>query len=303
MDVTATPLKVWIQAARLRTLPLAFSSIITGSLLAAADGHFSWVILILALVTTLLYQVLSNYANDYGDGIRGTDKHKLGEQRAVASGTISSRAMRSAVIVLALLAFWSGSLLSVLALQPISWTLALIFVGLGALAVLAAISYTMGKGAYAYLGLGDPFVFLFFGLLGVCGSYFIQAKTLNPDVWYPAAAIGLLSAGVLNLNNMRDIPSDGPAGKKTLALRMGLPLAKFYHAFLLISAMILLLVYYLRTFTDIGQWATASALILIAINLARALKVSSHEAFDPLLKPLAISTLFIALLTGLGANL
>jgi 1,4-dihydroxy-2-naphthoate octaprenyltransferase len=303
MDVKKPSLKIWIQAARLRTLPLAFSSIITGSLLARADGHFSWVILVLALLTTLLYQVLSNYANDYGDGIRGTDHQKVGEQRAVASGQISPHAMKKAVLTLSILAFWSGTLLSVLALQPISWTLALIFVGLGLLAVLAAISYTIGKQAYAYLGLGDPFVFLFFGLLGVCGSYFIQAKTLDALIWLPAAAIGMLSAGVLNLNNMRDIPGDTQAGKQTIALRLGLKGARIYHSFLLLGSFILLLTFFVLRFEHPGQWVTASGLILIIINWIKALKVKTHKGYDPLLKPLAISTLLIALLIGLGVNL
>jgi 1,4-dihydroxy-2-naphthoate polyprenyltransferase len=304
MDVTPHPtLKDWIQAARLRTLPLAFSSIIAGSLLAAGHQNLNVPILILALLTTLLYQVLSNYANDYGDGIRGTDNQKLGEQRAVASGKISAAQMRKAVIILAICAFWSGTLLSILALQKISWTLALTFVGLGLLAVIAAISYTVGAKAYAYMGLGDIFVFLFFGCLGVCGSYFIQATQLPANVWLPAGAIGFLSTGVLNLNNMRDLKSDAAAGKRTLALRLGLKNAQVYHASLLLAAIGLAIAYAILEGWHMQQYLFLIAAPLVLINLRKAVVAKTHQEFDPLLKPLAITTLAFALLLGLGAVL
>jgi 1,4-dihydroxy-2-naphthoate octaprenyltransferase len=305
MDVTQTQspkptFKDWLQAARLRTLPLAFSSIITGSLLAASAGPFRWSILVLALLTTLLYQVLSNYANDYGDGIRGTDANKVGEQRAIAAGKISVTQMRKAILALAIAAFWSGTLLSILALQPISWALALLFVGLGLLAVLAAITYTVGAKAYAYIGLGDLFVLLFFGWLGVCGSYFIQAGTLPAAIWLPATAIGLLSAGVLNLNNMRDMETDTAAGKKTLALRLGLPKAKVYHLVLLLGALVLPLIYVAQL---PGSWPKYLFLFTAPLIIRNGLKMwqaKNREALDQLLKPLAITTLLFSLLLGLG---
>lgn len=304
MDVTPNPtLKDWVQAARLRTLPLAFSSIIAGSLLAAGHQRLNVPLLLLTLLTTLLYQVLSNYANDYGDGIRGTDNQKVGEQRAVASGKITATQMRKAIIFLAIAAFWSGTLLSILALQKISWTIALVFVGLGLLAVIAAITYTVGAKAYAYMGLGDVFVFLFFGCLGVCGSYFIQATELPHTVWLPAAAIGLLSTGVLNLNNMRDLQTDAAAGKRTLALRLGLQGAKIYHGLLLNSALALAVVYALLEKWEFHQFLFVLVVPLVQINLRKAITAKTHHHFDPLLKPLALTTLVFALLLGLGAVL
>ncbi len=304
MDVNPKPtLKDWVQAARLRTLPLAFSSIIAGTLLAGAHQKINIPVLILALLTTLLYQVLSNYANDYGDGVRGTDAHKVGEKRAVASGKISVSQMRKAIIFLAIAAFWSGTLLSILALQKISWTLALVFVGLGLMAVVAAITYTIGAKAYAYLGLGDAFVFLFFGCLGVCGSYFIQAATLPNEIWLPAAAIGLLSTGVLNLNNMRDIETDLAAGKRTLALRLGLSWAKVYHGVLLQGALIAAVVFAVMAQWDFHQYLFLLVVPLIQNHLFKALRAQCSAAFDPLLKPLAITTLIFALLLGWGAIL
>lgn len=292
-------LKSWIYAARLRTLPLAFASIFMGTALAAGDGSFDGVVFALALLTTLFYQVLSNYANDYGDGLRGTDDNRVGEQRAVASGAISSQQMQRAVWLFALLSIASGTTLSFLAAQG-NTTVAYWFTGLGLLAVLAAIGYTMGKVSYGYRGLGDLAVLIFFGGVGVGGSYFLQTLVWDPLVLLPAASLGLLANAVLNLNNMRDLENDRLHGKHTLALRFGLKGAKVYHALLLLLAFDAAFLYNRLHPASVWQNLYFLALPLLVINLRKVLKAQQPKNFEPLLKQMALSTLFFALCFGLG---
>lgn len=293
-------LKHWIAAARLRTLPLAFSSIILGTCLAASDGHYNVGIFVLCLLTTLCYQVLSNYANDYGDGMKGTDDNRIGEQRAVASGTISSSQMKRAVVIFAFLSFVFGTWLSIMATRNLPIIVTLGFIVLGALAILAAITYTVGRRAYGYHGLGDISVLLFFGFVGVVGSYFLQTNILNGLVFLPAASIGLLAMGVLNLNNMRDIKSDAQNNKRTLAVIMGLRGAKIYQMILIVLAFDLAFLY--NKLTEGSMWRNLYflSLPLLFISLLRALKAQEPKDFDPLLKILAISTLIFALTFGIG---
>ncbi|HBF18815.1 MAG: 1,4-dihydroxy-2-naphthoate octaprenyltransferase [Owenweeksia sp.] len=293
-------LKPWIAAARLRTLPLAFSSIILGTCLAASNGHYNTLIFVLSLITTLCYQVLSNYANDYGDGVKGSDANRTGEQRAVASGWITSGQMRNAVIVFAVLSFLFGTWLSIIATHNLPLMVTLTFVGLGILAIVAAITYTMGRRAYGYKGLGDISVLIFFGYVGVVGSYFLQTNFLNWEVFLPATAVGFLAMGVLNLNNMRDIEEDRKNGKRTLAVMMGLQGAKYYHGALLILAMDLAFIY--NAITPGGFWRNLYFLCipLILLNLYRAVKANDPKDFEPLLKMLALTTLLFTLLFGVG---
>src|SRR5690606_2797420 len=176
-------LKPWIAAARLRTLPLAFSSIILGTCLAASMGSYSITVFVLCLLTTLCYQVLSNYANDYGDGVKGTDADRVGEKRAVASGEISAASMKKAVWIFAVLSFIFGTWLSILATQGLPMIVTIGFVALGLLAIVAAITYTVGRRAYGYSGFGDISVLIFFGIVGVVGSYFLQTNMLNWEVF------------------------------------------------------------------------------------------------------------------------
>ena len=244
----------WIKAARLRTLPLSMSGIILGSFIAKwrineQGGTWDWKIFALAILVTLLYQILSNFANDYGDGIKGTDelRHDVAEQRAVASGKITPLQMRNAVIILSVLSLIAT--ISLLYLAFFKQNLIkefYIFVGLGIACILAAISYTIGKKPYGYMGLGDIFVFIFFGLVSVCGSYFLFTKTFEWDMLLPATAVGMLSAAVLNLNNMRDIVSDELSGKKTLALRLGFKKAMVYEIILLQLPLIIMLVFLMK---------------------------------------------------------
>jgi 1,4-dihydroxy-2-naphthoate octaprenyltransferase len=293
-------LKPWIAAARLRTLPLAFSSIILGTCLAAADGRYSLSVFILSLLTTLFYQVLSNYANDYGDGVKGTDAHKVGEQRAVASGSISSAQMKSAVWFFAILSLISGTALSIIATRDLSIWVTATFCILGLLAVLAAIGYTVGNRAYGYKGLGDISVLAFFGYVGVVGAYFLQSNLWNWTVFMPATSVGLLAVGVLNLNNMRDLQTDKLAGKRTIPVMIGLPNAKIYQAALIIIAFDLAFVY--NMLQEGSSWRNLYfiTLPLLLISMVRSMRAQQAVEFDPMLKFLAITTLLFALLFGLG---
>jgi len=293
-------LNAWIEAFRLRTLPLAFACILLGNLLAASHGYFDVGILILCLITTLFIQILSNLANDYGDGVKGTDDKRIGPRRLVQSGLINQKEMKVGIIVFTVLTFISGLGLTWLALHDIGWNYVSLFVIIGIIAIAAAIKYTVGKGAYGYHGMGDLFVFIFFGLVGVGGSYFLQTQNWEFAILLPAASVGLLSVGVLNLNNMRDIQSDVAAGKHTLAVRLGLRRAKLYHSFLLTSAIALAFIYVQYQPGSSWQWLFVVSLFPILLNLYKVRHIRDPRAFDPLLKQLAIGTLLFAITFGVG---
>ena len=216
-------MSVWISAMRLRTLPLSISGIILASCLAANKGYFDWWIGVLAVLTTLSLQILSNLANDYGDGIKGTDNNeRLGPARAIQTGAISARNMLNAIKINVLISIILACVLIFTAFGIKHIALTLIFLILGVASVIAAIRYTVGSNAYGYRGLGDFFVFVFFGLVSVIGCYVLYAKTIDYVVFMPAFAIGLLSMAVLNLNNMRDIVSDEKSNKNTLVVQLGI---------------------------------------------------------------------------------
>ena len=222
-------IKTLISAARLRTLPLSVAGIITGSAIARREDveGFRNDIFVLALLTTILFQILSNFANDYGDGVKGTDNdQRLGPKRALQSGAITRSELKRVVIITAALSFLSAIALIYAAFGLENLGYVLFFLILGALCIVAAIKYTVGKSAYGYRGLGDVFVFVFFGLVSVVGSYFLYRQALPAYIFLPATAIGLLSVAVLNLNNMRDYENDKQSGKHTLVVKMGIELAK-----------------------------------------------------------------------------
>lgn len=303
----------WIKAARLRTLPLSISGIITGSFLAKwrmdERGDFwNWQIFALALFVTLLYQVLSNYANDYGDGVKGTDEFRdaQAEKRAVASGHITVNNMKSAVYILSFISFLATLALLYLSFFPDYMKQFYLFIGLGIASILAAIGYTIGKKPYGYLGLGDVMVFLFFGIVSVCGSYFLFTKTWSWDVLLPATAIGMMSMAVLNLNNMRDIISDEKSGKKTLALRLGFKGAMIYEIVLLQFPILLILVFLMvNGFQERGNYYAFIVMILLFPLLAvrrKIMAVKEPRELDPFLKQVGILTLVMAILFAFGLN-
>ncbi len=306
-------MKHWIQAARLRTLPLSMSGIIMGAFIAKwrlseNGGTWDWRIFALALLVTLLYQVLSNFANDYGDGVKGTDKNRIGEaeQRAVASGKITATQMRNAVVLLSILSLIATVALLYLSFYPANIREFWIFIGLGIACILAAIGYTVGKKPYGYMGLGDIFVFIFFGLVSVCGSYFLFTKSFSWDLLFPATAVGMLSMAVLNLNNMRDIVNDELAGKKTLALRLGFRNAMIYEIILLQLPILLMLAFLMYNgFQQKGIYYPFIVMILIFpfMKIRRSIMaVKEPKMLDPFLKQVGILTFLMAVLTAFGLN-
>ncbi|MCW3167384.1 1,4-dihydroxy-2-naphthoate octaprenyltransferase [Chryseobacterium sp. 09-1422] len=303
----------WIKAARLRTLPLSLSGIIMGSFIAkwrlwGEGGTWDWKIFVLALLVTLLYQVLSNYANDYGDGIKGTDAKRASEAeaRAVASGKITAKQMRNAVILFSVISLIATVALLYLAFIPDYITEFYIFIGLGVASILAAIGYTVGKKPYGYMGLGDLFVFVFFGLVSVCGSYFLFTKTFSWDMLLPGTAVGMMSMAVLNLNNMRDIESDRLSGKNSFALRIGFKNAMIYEMVLLQFPLILILIFLaLNGFLQSQNYYVFIVMILIipfAKLRRKIMEVKEPRQLDPFLKQVGILTFMMAVMTAFGLN-
>lgn len=306
-------MKDWIKAARLRTLPLSLSGIIMGAFIAkwrlyGEGGIWDWKIFALALVVTLLYQILSNYANDYGDGIKGTDAKRAteAEARAVASGKITAKQMRNAVILFSILSFVATVALLYVTFIPKYMNEFYIFIGLGVACILAAIGYTVGKKPYGYMGLGDLFVFVFFGLVSVCGSYFLFTKTFSWDMLLPGTAIGMMSMAVLNLNNMRDIESDRLSGKNSFALRIGFRNAMVYEMVLLQLPLILLLMFFgVNGFFQSQNYYVFIVMILlipIAKLRRKIMGVKEPKQLDPFLKQVGIITFVMAVLTAFGLN-
>jgi len=293
--------KAWIHAFRLRTLPLALSSIILGSLLAASHHSFNTRILILAVLTTLFLQILSNLANDLGDSISGADnENRVGPERAVQSGVISKSEMKRMLYLFVILSLISGSILIYDAAQLISLQQALIIFAIGILAILAAINYTVGKNPYGYMGFGDLFVFIFFGLVGVIGSYFLHTGSLMWDLLLPASSVGLLSAGVLNLNNMRDIENDAETGKRTLVVKIGSKAAKNYHLTILLLAMLFAVSYSIFNYSEAYQFIYLLSFPLILRNIYIVKLNQNPRDLDPELKKLALSCFFFSLTFGIG---
>jgi len=301
------PLHIWIQAARLRTLPLAFAVIALGTGLAfKINEYLHWGIFALAVFTAGAYQILSNYANDLGDGLRGTDDHRTGEKRAIASGLITADQMKRAVNLWTVLALFGGGGLSFLAFQE-RIPLLVLFSLLNVAAVLAAKSYTMGPKPYAYWGGGDFFVFLFFGLVGVLGSANLYG-TLHWSFLFPALVAGAYSAAVLTLNNLRDVETDAIAGKRTLVVRFGYKWGRGYFKALLIIGNVLSLLFALYwAVLDGNQYLLlfhiAFGVLLSRVVFIRFARARDSLALDALLKPMALMTLLYCIGTALSLNL
>ncbi|HBG88068.1 MAG TPA: 1,4-dihydroxy-2-naphthoate octaprenyltransferase [Marinilabiliaceae bacterium] len=293
-------IKAWVVSLRLRTLPLALSTILMGSIVAAWDGAFRAEVLLWAALTTLFLQILSNLANDYGDALSGADNEtRVGPQRMIQSGTISLGQMKKAIIILVALALISGLTLLAKAFDTQYWKLLAFFL-LGLAAIAAAIRYTAGKNPYGYRGLGDIYVFLFFGIVGVAGSYFLHTNTWQWEVLLPASSIGLFSTGVLNLNNIRDIESDRKSGKITMVVRMGRNKALWYHAALLADGWLLFLIYAILTSRTMLLWPSLLALPLFIRNIVRSFKTREPSKLDGELRNLSLSILLFVVLNALA---
>lgn len=302
-------MKHWIEAARLRTLPLSVSGIIVGSMYALANPTdneltptevFNWKIFAFALLTTLGLQILSNFANDYGDGVKGTDNEdRVGPKRAIQSGVITPNAMKKALVITSLLTLFSAICLIYLSFGQSNLVYSLFYLVLGIMAIISAIRYTVGKSAYGYRGYGDVFVFVFFGLVSTLGVNFLYSKQYDAVLILPAIAIGLLSVAVLNLNNMRDQLSDAKAGKNTLVVKIGAENAKKYHFLLIITAMISVVVFAILSSFRLDQYLFLLAYIPLTKHLITVSKNQDPKLLDPELKKVALSTFLLSVLLSI----
>ena len=284
-------LLVWVAAARLRTLPLSIAGIVLGNAVAINTTDFSWSIFVGTLLTAVAFQILSNFANDYGDGIKGTDNdNRIGPKRVLQQNLLTPKTLFQGIVVVGIL----GLLLAIttinFAFNGKELTSGLVFLGLALAAIVAAYKYTAGKGAYGYHALGDLFVFLFFGLLAVCGSYYLQTKQFDPTVWWFAVAIGTLSVGVLNLNNMRDIQNDTAMGKKTVAAALGLQGAKNYHTVLILVGIASMVFGLVPIANNMWDYTPLILIIPLLLQLISVRKTNHYNDFDKRLKPLALTT-------------
>ena len=291
----------WLNAARLRTLPLSISGIIVGSSIAAHAGYFDIAIFSLALGTTLGLQILSNFANDYGDGVKGTDNdERIGPARTIQSGLITQKEMLAAMVITAISTLFLAVLLIYASFGSEELLSSLFFFVLGIAAVIAAIKYTVGNSAYGYKGMGDLFVFIFFGLVAVYGSYYLYSHNHEIISLFPAVSIGFLSAAVLNLNNLRDRISDEKAGKFTLVVKLGEQKAKNYHYILILGALLFLLIFSVLTASELNDFIYIIAFIPLIFHLRRVVTNNDPRKLDPELKIVALSTFAVSLLFALG---
>lgn len=291
----------WIKAARLRTLPLALSSIILAGFLSANANKLNLVVIILAIITTIFLQILSNLANDFGDYKSGADnENRLGPKRGMQTGDISYRGMKNAIYILIITSFVSGSLLIYFGTLGLSTLNLLTFFGLGVAAIAAAVNYTMGKNPYGYKGYGDLFVLIFFGFVGVIGTYYLNTHIIKINLFWPSLSVGLLSMAMLNLNNMRDIQNDSQSGKNTLVVKMGYPNAKVYHILIVIIPFISALIFTYLQFDSYFQFIFLITLPLFLVDLVKIYRTSDCAKLDPFLKKQAINTLLFSLTFGLG---
>ena len=294
-------LKSWIKAARLRTLPLAMAGILTGAALAYFDGRLNPEVTVLAVVTALFIQIFSNFANDYGDSQKGTDnQYRVGPQRTVQSGEITPRQMRAGMVVLILLSLISGIWLITAGTKGLNLTVFFLFLAFGIVALIAAYRYTAGSNPYGYAGLGDVAVFLFFGILPVAGTYFLNSHQLSPEVLLPALSIGFFSTGVLNLNNMRDIENDRNSGKNTVIVRMGGAAGKRYHSLLIAGGMLASVIFMALNGKSVFHWLFLLAFPLFVRDLIQINRTAEPRNLDPFLKKLSLTTLFFTLLFWVG---
>lgn len=300
MHMTVSLTKAWIKAFRLRTLPLALACIALGSFLAAYDHQFKISVLLLSGLTTLFLQILSNLSNDYGDSVHGADNaDRSGPQRAVQSGMISAEEMKRAIFIFSLLSLISGLMLLIISFDKIG-TQFIVLLLLGFAAIWAAINYTAGKNPYGYAGLGDLFVIIFFGILGVLGTYYLHTGHLEASYFLPALSCGFLATAVLNINNIRDIESDKKAGKRSIPVRIGRKNAVIYHWFLLIVPVLLMAWFVIIHYKSPVQFLFLISLPLIIWNGIAVSKNTNASNIDPYLKQLAITTLVFILTFGLG---
>ncbi|MGB0850160.1 MAG: 1,4-dihydroxy-2-naphthoate octaprenyltransferase [Bacteroidia bacterium] len=282
-------MKHWLAAFRLKTLPLALGAIILGS--SIDSSSFDWSIFFFAALTAICLQVLSNLANDYGDFVKGTDKHRT--DRQLAGGTITPKAMKSAIVILTLGSFLSGLYLLFISFgDELKYWIG--FLGLGIASIIAAITYTVGKKAYGYNGLGDLFVFVFFGLVGVLGTSFLFDQSIHWINVLPAVAYGCLCMGVLNVNNIRDLNKDVLTNKITLAAKLGKSGAENYQKALMTVALLCFVGFHFLA----EKWSLAplGMVILGILHIQKLIRAENSSDYNAQLKLLSIGSLIISII-------
>ena len=272
---------VWVAAARLRTLPLSIAGIVVGNALAIQNDGFCPYVFGGSLLTAIVFQILSNFANDYGDGLKGTDnQERIGPKRVLQQNLLSEKSLFRGILITAVIGFILATVTILIAFEVSELKSSLVFLALAVAAIFAAYKYTAGKGAYGYYAMGDVFVFAFFGLLAVGGSYFLQTKQLNNVLWCFATAIGGLSTAVLNLNNMRDMQNDIAVGKKTIAALLGLKGAKIYHTILVLGSITALSVGVLYNYKGCVGYIPLLAVIPLLLQLVWTCLLYTSDAAD-----------------------
>jgi 1,4-dihydroxy-2-naphthoate octaprenyltransferase len=291
--------KSWLRAMRLRTLPLSLATILTGNFLAIAVNQWSVLVMIFSILTTIFLQVLSNLANDLGDHLKGTDnQNRVGPARSTQSGEISVKEMKTGIYIFIVLSLVTG--ISLLLFSKMEWKGFFVFLGLGIASIFAAIFYTMGKRPYGYRAMGDVFVFLFFGLLGVGGSFYLNTGIIFNELIFPAASIGFFSAAVLNMNNMRDHINDKANNKNTLVVFLGFEKARIYHSFLILGGCAAILIFILQNYHSPKNLLFLLAFPIYLLNLVKVWKVNDPIDLDPELKKIALGTFLFSILFGLS---
>ncbi|MCE5346184.1 MAG: 1,4-dihydroxy-2-naphthoate octaprenyltransferase [Bacteroidales bacterium] len=292
-------IKPWITAARLHSLPLTVSNIFLGSMIACHQGKFNLIVFLLGMATAILLQILSNYANDYGDFISGADRKRVSKfERALQSGKIAPKQMRHMLVILSFLTLVTGISLIVSAALPIG-TIA-VFIAIGILCIIAAFTYTMGKKPYGYSGMGDIAVFIFFGIVGVCGIYVLHTQQWDWLVLLPATTFGLFSTGVLNINNIRDEESDRLSGKNSLVVKIGIEKAKIYHTCLILVALLLGIVSTILDFHSAFQFIYLLTFPSFFMNIRKVRNYTQSTILDYELRNLSLTTFFYSVTYGLG---
>ena len=286
--------KYWIQAARIQTLPLSISGILVGSSFAYNINSFDNIIFFLSIITAISFQVLSNFANDYGDGILGTDNQRIGPDRVIASGKLSLKELKKGIVINVFISITFSYSLIKYSFKS-DYFLILIFLILSISSIVAAIKYTMGKSPYGYHGLGDIFVFIFFGYVSVFGSFFLQTKIINYELFILAAIIGFLCVGVLNLNNIRDIENDSAMNKKTIPTRIGFSNAKIYQIFLILFSIVLTALLTLKFKPSYNYIFVVIGILPLVYHLFKVRQAKTPIEFKPLLKQLAVSSFFYSI--------
>ena len=294
----------WISAFRPRTLFLAAAGVILGSGLALHVGKLDITTASLTLITALLLQLLSNLANDLGDYVKGTDRtgNRVGPTRSVQSGKITPLQMKKTIAITTLITMFSGLVLLLRLFHIIGLVVIILFLLVGALSLLSALFYTLGKRPYGYKGWGDFFAFLFFGPIAVIGTYYLQTQTVDFRALFPSIGMGLLSAMILNVNNMRDIQNDALSNKLTIAVRLGLKNAKIYHTSMMVVMFMCFLTYSFMYASD--PWYRFGYIVVYAFQIVILTQIFKKEGkvLDPYLRKTALSAFLLAVVFSVCVN-